>query len=118
MTRSSDRVFTRSVFEHHGPSIRHFMSGLHLLQILRDAIHGRTNCTARIPPLNIIFTAHYLLVKAGVLHRNTSPDNILIGKNNAPDGQHGVLIDLEQAIYCEKGRTPVDNDVPTVRIER
>lgn len=58
---------------------------------------------------------HYLLVKSGVLHRNISPDNILIGKINAPRGQRGVLIDLEKATLCERGKTPVDKEVPTVR---
>jgi len=35
-----DRVFTRIVLKHYGPSIRHFASGPQFLQILRDAIHG------------------------------------------------------------------------------
>ena len=40
VTGFKNRVFTRIVLEHYGPPIRHFTSGLHLLQILRDAIHG------------------------------------------------------------------------------
>jgi len=37
----TDRVFTRIVLQQYGPTIRHFTSGLHLLQIMRDAIYSR-----------------------------------------------------------------------------
>jgi len=40
ITGVKNRRFTRAVLERYGPSIRHFTSGLHLLQILRDVIHG------------------------------------------------------------------------------
>jgi len=71
-----NRVFSRFVIELHNSSISHFKSGLQFLQAFRNAIQGegvafRSICS------NLEFTAHYDLVKAGILHRDISADNIL-----------------------------------------
>ncbi|KAF6760829.1 hypothetical protein DFP72DRAFT_881542 [Ephemerocybe angulata] len=47
---------------------------------LRDAIQG-----------------HWNLLRAGILHRDVSIDNILFGKDGAEEGHRGILIDLEMA---------------------
>jgi len=40
-TGRESRIFSRALLELQGPSIRHFDSGLQLLQVLRDAVQGK-----------------------------------------------------------------------------
>ena len=60
--------------------------------------------------------AHYHLVKAGILHRDISADNIRLGPMNAPPGQRGILLDLAQGSFCESGRPPSHKDAFVVRL--
>jgi len=114
-------MFTRTVLELHGQgqSISHFESGLQLLQAFRDAINGESSLSLPFhfsPDADAYIVGHYHLVKAGILHRDISADNILLGEQNAPVGQRAILIDLGRATRCDRGRCPPESDVITVRL--
>lgn len=50
-------------------------------------------------------TAHKSLYKAGFLHRDVSPNNLIITDHGKPEQCHGVLIDLDLAKELVKGRS-------------
>lgn len=45
------------------------------------------------------WVGHRGLYKLGILHRDVSLQNILLGKDDAPVGWRGVLIDLDMAVW-------------------
>lgn len=56
-------------------------------------------------------TAHRILVNdREVLHRDVSQNNILLGRDGAPVGQRGVLVDFDMAVHGERplGQSPGD----------
>ncbi|KAJ2915010.1 hypothetical protein MD484_g5420, partial [Candolleomyces efflorescens] len=60
-------------------------SAKQLLGALRDAIAGHRN-----------------LHKRGTLHRDVSPQNVLLGKPGAEPGERGILIDFDMATRCDE----------------
>ena len=101
--------FFRLVFERAGPSIRHFKSGLQLLQALRTAIDSMSLFISIHAFLNGPSPAHWRLVKAGILHRDIRPSNILLGKEDG-SGPHSLLIDFKAATRCHRGEVLADHD--------
>ncbi|KAJ3549042.1 hypothetical protein NMY22_g1041 [Coprinellus aureogranulatus] len=79
-----DRVKLRVVMKKYGTTLWYFKSRLELLRALRDAIVGHRN-----------------LLKKGILHRDVSLHNLLFGPLDVSDGLHGVLIDLDMAVWAE-----------------
>ncbi|RXW15440.1 hypothetical protein EST38_g10415 [Candolleomyces aberdarensis] len=75
-----NRVETRLVMKCYGDPIVGFTSAKQLLCALRDAIAG-----------------HKRLFKKGILHRDVSIQNVVLGKPEAEPGDRGVLIDLDMA---------------------
>ena len=112
-TEHTKRVFSRIVMELYGPSVRHFKSGLQLLQAFRDSIESENF----LLPSSYAFTddllAHYHLVKAGILHRDINPDNIRLERAKA-SGRNAILLNLAQGVRCEFGRPAPEKDVLTV----
>ncbi|KAF6760777.1 hypothetical protein DFP72DRAFT_881448 [Ephemerocybe angulata] len=76
-----NRTMCRVTMECYGSPLHNFTSQRHALAALRDAIK-----------------AHWDLLQAGILHRDVSMENILLGEDGAPVGRRGILIDLEFAI--------------------
>ncbi|KAJ2914310.1 hypothetical protein MD484_g6114, partial [Candolleomyces efflorescens] len=76
-----NRTSVRIVMKAYGPTIESFTSIEQLLGTLRDAI-----------------AAHRALVAKNIIHRDVSPSNILLGKDAAPEGDRGVIIDLDHAL--------------------
>ncbi|KAJ2914301.1 hypothetical protein MD484_g6106, partial [Candolleomyces efflorescens] len=76
-----NRTNVRIVMKAYGPSIESFTSIRQLLGALRDAI-----------------AAHKRLVARKIIHRDISPGNILLGEDDAEEGNKGVIIDLDHAI--------------------
>ncbi|KAF8889425.1 hypothetical protein CPB84DRAFT_1785548 [Gymnopilus junonius] len=79
------RSFTRIVFVDGGRPIVEFDSKGEVLYALRDAIAGHRN-----------------LWQAGILHKDVSRNNILIGCPDRPVGFRGVLIDLDFAMWTTR----------------
>ncbi|KAJ3519152.1 hypothetical protein NMY22_g13333 [Coprinellus aureogranulatus] len=78
-----NRENTRILFKAYGPRLREFRSALQLLLAIRD-----------------IIAAHARLLTKGILHRDVSENNMLLGipTNDLADGYRGVLIDLGVAL--------------------
>ncbi|KAF5340964.1 hypothetical protein D9611_006033 [Ephemerocybe angulata] len=81
-----NRIKSRLVLELYGPSIWFFESRYQLVSAFRDAI-----------------AAHGDLLKRQVLHRDISVNNILLADANNTHSGHGVLIDLDLAVWAESG---------------
>ncbi|KAJ2916707.1 hypothetical protein MD484_g3715, partial [Candolleomyces efflorescens] len=79
-----NRTAIRIVMKAYGPSVENFRSVEQLLAALRDAIAG-----------------HRALLAKNVIHRDVSPNNILLGPPNADKGDCGILIDLDIASKCD-----------------
>ncbi|RXW19745.1 hypothetical protein EST38_g6119 [Candolleomyces aberdarensis] len=76
-----NRTSVRIVMKAYGPTIEKFKSIEQLLAALRDAI-----------------AAHQALLSRNIIHRDISPNNILLGPDNAEEGEQGVIIDLDVAL--------------------
>jgi len=115
-TSNKNQVFSRIVLEIYGPSIQHFRSGLQLLQAFRDSIQSMFSPFSAASLLTPTIAAHHHLVKAGILHRDISAENIRLGPMNAPPGQCAILLDLAQGSHCERGKPPSQKDAFVVRL--
>ncbi|KAF5341255.1 hypothetical protein D9611_005961 [Ephemerocybe angulata] len=76
------RVKSRTIMPHYGKSIQHFTSRYQAISALRDALTGYRALRAK-----------------GILHRDVSSHNILLGSSGAAPGRRGVLIDLDMAAW-------------------
>lgn len=92
---SIDRVFCCVVLRCYGKSIEHFQSKLQFLEAFRDAVAGHKN-----------------LHDIGILHRDISLHNILLG-DPADEGNRGILVDLDMAIFLNRTRTNALADLRT-----
>ncbi|RXW17568.1 hypothetical protein EST38_g8280 [Candolleomyces aberdarensis] len=84
-----NRTAIRIVMKAYGPSLENFSTVEQFLAALRDAIAG-----------------HRGLLAKNVLHRDVSPNNILLGPSEADEGEHGTLIDLDISL-----RLPCDGPI-------
>ncbi|KAJ3549040.1 hypothetical protein NMY22_g1039 [Coprinellus aureogranulatus] len=84
---------TRLVLGKHGTSIWFFKTRLQLLCALRDALIG-----------------HHALFKRGIIHRDISVLNVLLGHPDAPVGHRGFLIDLDMAGIVENYKCTLPAD--------
>ncbi|RXW12794.1 hypothetical protein EST38_g13062 [Candolleomyces aberdarensis] len=79
-----NRTAIRIVMKAYGPSVENFTSVMEVLAALRDAIAG-----------------HRALLGKNIIHCDVSLNNILLGESDAPEGEQGVLIDLDIACRCD-----------------
>ncbi|KAF8652270.1 hypothetical protein AX16_004486 [Volvariella volvacea WC 439] len=80
-----DRQWSRIMLYAYGPDIGRFQNLRQLLCALRDAIAG-----------------HKASWDVGVLHRDVSSNNILLGPEDAGPGDRGILIDFDLAISTSR----------------
>ena len=59
-------------------------------------------------------SGHRNLYRKGILHRDISHNNVLLGKENAPVGDRGVLIDFDAAARVVPGAELIYWESPVV----
>ncbi|KAJ3518590.1 hypothetical protein NMY22_g13599 [Coprinellus aureogranulatus] len=93
-----NRFKLRLVLKRYGAPIWFYRSRLELLYALRDVLIG-----------------HRELFMRGIIHRDISMLNILLGEPGAEEGDRGILIDLDMAAYTENGASylPADPQIGT-----
>ncbi|KAF6753514.1 hypothetical protein DFP72DRAFT_814162, partial [Ephemerocybe angulata] len=80
------RIKSRVVMEAYGNLVIYSESSRQMVAAFRDAISGHRE----------------LLETTGLLHRDVSPGNVVLGHDNTRPGYRGVLIDLDLACSQEK----------------
>ncbi|KAF5339124.1 hypothetical protein D9611_011173 [Ephemerocybe angulata] len=90
-----NRIKSRVVMEHYGPSIWNFDDRIQLIAAIKDAIQ-----------------AHKKLYDRLVLHRDISMQNVLIGPSAEP-GRRGVIIDLDMAVKIDRKPSEISADPRT-----
>ncbi|KAF6760850.1 hypothetical protein DFP72DRAFT_1165948 [Ephemerocybe angulata] len=90
-----NRTMSRVTMVRCGASLSQFTSQFQAIAAIRDAIQGHLN-----------------LLKAGVLHRDVSMNNILFGDDEATVGNGGVLIDLDMAIMVKGPSADIITELP------
>ncbi|KDR85780.1 hypothetical protein GALMADRAFT_52865, partial [Galerina marginata CBS 339.88] len=88
--------FSRIVLKHGGKPVYKFTSPGEVLYAFRDAIAGHQN-----------------LWNAGILHRDVSINNILIGLPGSKPGYRGLLIDLDLSVWTDPRRNPAELEIRT-----
>ncbi|TEB22108.1 hypothetical protein FA13DRAFT_1569757, partial [Coprinellus micaceus] len=91
-----NRFKLRTVMKKYGLPIWFFQSRLQLLHAFLDVLIG-----------------HRELFERGILHRDISILNILLGPAEASEGHRGALIDLEMAAYVEDCKSVLPADPHT-----
>ncbi|KAF5340940.1 hypothetical protein D9611_006016 [Ephemerocybe angulata] len=91
-----NRIKSRVVLEECAEPIWKFTSRHQVISALRDAI-----------------AAHRKLVERGIIHRDISTQNVLLGHPGAPEGLQGILIDLDMAMRAESGMSLDEIDPKT-----
>ncbi|KAJ2911666.1 hypothetical protein MD484_g8750, partial [Candolleomyces efflorescens] len=93
----TNRTKVRIVMKAYGRSIENFSSVTQFLSAPRDAIAG-----------------HKLLLDRNIIHRDISPNNILLGLEDADEGERGILIDLDLALKALGPSSDIPVDFRTV----
>ena len=115
--RYQNRVATRVTLKSYGPSIERFTSTLQMLCAIRDAIAG-SYLFARdssLPSFALLGHRELTSNEIRILHRDVSVHNVLLGKDGVPEGERGVLIDLDLAFRATDDMPNVDIDCNIVR---
>lgn len=100
---NADRIFCRIVLEAYGRSIKYFQTKMQLLYAFHDVVAGeRSSLNFSSNSQTFFLTGHKNIWQKGILHRDISLENILLGKPNAEVGNRGVLIDLDMAIKVDR----------------
>ena len=112
-TNFRDRVFCRIIMDLYGGSLDTFETVEQVLAAVRDAITGEC-LLQRLSFLTLTFrSGHRALLLKGVLHRDVSLHNILLGLVETL-GKRGLLIDLDMARFISNGGANVLTDFRTV----
>lgn len=109
-----NRIKLRIVLKRYGPCITQFRSRLMLFRALRDAIIGMHIPITSPHESNAVHAGHRKLLERKVLHRDVSLQNILFGSADATEGDCGILIDLDMAVWADKWLSPVKADARIV----
>lgn len=110
-----NRTLTCVILEGYGRSIIYFRNQTQLLEAFRDSLAGEKvtfASTSRTLKLTTTVNAgHWLMYeKASITHRDIFPHNLLLGVENAEEGNRGVVIDLDRAVKEERSKEKVCGD--------
>lgn len=93
-----NRTAIRIVMKAYGPSIENFSTVQQVLAALRDAISGKPPLFFVSPFETNLCVGHRALLGRDIVHRDISPNNVLLGPPDAEEGERGALIDLDIAL--------------------
>ena len=99
-----NRQKLRVAMKKYGKSIWKFKTRVELIRAIRDALVGECFSRSFFVRVFIIASGHRELFRKGILHRDVSAENILLA--NMED-LHGVLIDLDIAVWVKDNVSPV-----------
>src|SRR5690606_2903225 len=92
------------VLEAHGLSIDHFETSEQAFEAFIDCMAGMSSFV--LPPWTVssstdLGLGHGSFANLGVLHRNITVKNIILGKPNAKKGWRGVLFNFDSAAFVD-----------------
>lgn len=115
-----DREKLRIVLEAHGKNLAGYGSRYELMAAVRDTIRCKSHGFLCVSTCSHLLSAHRLLYARGILHRDISLYNLLLGDDDdqdAIDRIYGFLIDLDMAIFHDKReRGQVSKQIRSVRL--
>ena len=111
-----DRELCRVVLEYYGRSLEGFKSRGELLVAYHDALCGMCFSFFSSSLLSLIsyLSGYRNLYDKGILHRDVSVNNLLIGKPGISAPNRGVIIDLDMSIDLSRTSSLKDIDFKTV----
>jgi hypothetical protein len=112
-----DRTWSRITLEAYGKPIHEFNSREELLVAFRDAVAGEFCVQSLHHPVWLTVHScrgHEHLWNASILHRDVSINNVLFGQPGAQEGNRGIIIDLDLAIWLNRTSSLADADFRTV----
>lgn len=112
-----NRVLTCTVLEGYGEPIKNFGSQMELFCAFRDCLAGMSFLSHRFgrPYLTILPGYLGLFEKTDHVHRDISPQNLLLGGPNALMGFRGMVVDFDMAVLKEREIDDVCSDPRSVR---
>lgn len=116
-----NRTHTCVVLQGYGQSITHFENEIQLLEAFRDAIAGKSlhsplSEISRSSSDQAVFQLGHRSIykKAEIVHRDIFPGNLVLGMQDAEDGDRGLVIDFDMAVKENRKKEQICSDKRSV----